>query len=121
MFKFQNATTACTEDDTVLMDLARAHSSNVESTLASTDTCYIADNFGQSYRGPLATTESGHACLPWGQNDQPGGNNIFSDPLIRDRCDHTSYARCIPTVFCRDKIVHVAFISQSTHRSSCRL
>lgn len=82
MFNFRNTTTACSPpEDTALRDLV-VHS---DSKPPATTTCYMAQDYGESYRGPLAITESGQACLHWGLPDQPGGN-IFSDPLLHETC-----------------------------------
>lgn len=88
MFSFQNTTTACTPDDdtdTALMDLVEAAPAPAAAAPPSSG-CYLASDRGQSYRGQVATTESGRACLRWGLPDQPGGGNIFSDPLLRNSC-----------------------------------
>lgn len=91
MFKFENTSTACApEDDTALSEVLE--SIEAQASLAaevppgSGGGCYTVSDRGQGYRGQMDTTETGRACLRWGQHDHPGGGNIFSDARLPDMC-----------------------------------
>lgn len=104
MLKFENTTTACApEDDTAISEVlhsAEAHAGPAaDDPSGSGGDCYLASDRGRGYSGQMATTESGRACLHWGEHDQPGGGNIFSDPRLQDMCAPTcsccSSNRCV--------------------------
>lgn len=83
MFRFQNTSMACTpEDDTAIREMVLT--GQVKADHAPTDTCYYVSDYGQTYRGKQATTETGRDCLHWGLIDQPAGGNIFSDRELRE-------------------------------------
>lgn len=56
-------------------------------TAESARMCYHAEDRGESYRGQMASSESGAPCLAWGSPGHPAGSNVFSPANFAHMCD----------------------------------
>lgn len=88
-WRFKNVSVTCEPGGTAIERMAALpRPARAPPSVAAADAyCYHPDDRGESYRGPIAWSESRRPCVPWGRLRQPAGANVLSQQYLPDSCD----------------------------------